>query len=908
MHSKIMSGNLTSSICDFNMLRGINTSRQFHKRAIGVSVLALVLLTACGGGSSGDGGGVIGGGANDGGANDGGANGGDGDDAGANGGGVATLPTPTRSSTIAITSDDSRLVVVNSQNNTVSVIRVRDEEGNDVEQLLAEVPVGNDPHSVAISPDDRTAFVSNSEDGSVSVINLAASTPVIVNPSIAVGNEPRGVAVSPNGVYVYVANHTDGTVTSILTGTREVISTVSVGGNPTAVAITNDGDTDDTDETVVVTRFFSEVIDPVARPDGFNDSKAGKLASFNVGESIFNGPTPDLGLTILSINPLADSGFTADRRQFCQNTRNILNDSAEVLFFNSGVDGSNREAGTANLKSSIFCPDVNSTDATAAGPIGSDPQGAYPNQLFGAIIRNDRVFVPNIGASPEPPVRFNVNVQSLISSVNLITGADITTNLNAQIRAEAEPSVPNESLEKLFANDIVAMDANSDGSQALIVSRGGNYVIRASIGNDGSVDIGSNPIRYQTGNIPTGVVYSSSGARAYANNEINTSVTSIDLVNNQVLNRDISSSEPPAPGTQKHRNVVGKLAFYSALGLADNGVFNMGLRDINPLQFRGKASDNAWSSCASCHDEGRTDNVTWIFPTGPRQTVPLEGTFANSNSADQRILNWNAVRGSVTDFNNNSRGVQGGIGHADEQGNTGLVFNHGPTSGVSDTLDAMTEWVANSVRAPIMANIDPAVEASGRATFETNCASCHGGEKWTKSSILAYQNNPTFNANPLGANFFAAGREPALDPGLTVGGPQIVAFDGARFLDDVGTLNPANDLEIRGAGALGGGGAITIAGDPNEGVTPGAQSTQGIGPLGGAGFNSPSLMGVAYHSPYLHDGSLITLEEVFAVHTLPDGDDTTADPTITSVVGQGAALDNLLKFVLSIDDDTPPVP
>src|SRR6185369_5911548 len=144
---------------------------------------------------------------------------------------------------------------------------------------------------------------------------------------------------------------------------------------------------------------------------------------------------------------------------------------------------------------------------------------------------------------------------------------------------------------------------------------------------------------------------------------------------------------------------------------------------------------------------------------------------------DQRVFDWSGTRGSVTDFNNNARGVTGGRGFATNvngENRTGKVFNHGPTSGISDSLDAMTEWIA-SVRAPIMPDLngDPtAANHPGHAVFETNCASCHGGKKWTKSRTgPLYQNNPTFPKDPLGQGFFAD--IPPLDPNLTTAGAQI---------------------------------------------------------------------------------------------------------------------------------------
>jgi cytochrome c553 len=371
-------------------------------------------------------------------------------------------------------------------------------------------------------------------------------------------------------------------------------------------------------------------------------------------------------------------------------------------------------------------------------------------------------------------------------------------------------------------------------------------------------------------------------------------MTALNLETNTVLARDIESSTPPAPGTVEHRRLVGKLAFFTALGLPDkfdnngDGTFDVALRDIDPLPHRNKASDNAWSSCASCHDDGHSDNVTWIFETGPRQTIPLEGTFAHKDASDQRILNWSGVRGSNTDFNNNARGIQGGKGFATDVGGenrTARVFNHGPVTGVSDSLDAMHEWV-QTVRAPIMPDLQASAEAAGRAVFVEYCAACHGGAKWTKSRTSPlYQNNPTFAEDPIGVNFFAGVRP--LDAGVAAAGPQIVSVTRAgkgtlKLLDAVGTFNAAGPLEIRGAAAVAG------------------QTTQGFAAFGALGFNSPSLLGVAYSAPYLHDGSVITLEEVAGVHTLGTGKSIRDSLTAEQVR-------DVLAFVRAIDNDTPTV-
>ena len=393
-------------------------------------------------------------------------------------------------------------------------------------------------------------------------------------------------------------------------------------------------------------------------------------------------------------------------------------------------------------------------------------------------------------------------------------------------------------------------------------------MFRATLDANGRLTLGSPVVRFQTGNIPNGVAISSDGRRAYVNNEVNLSVTAIDLEANRVIERDMSIGTPPTPGTFAHAVLVGKLTFFTALGTPDNGLLDMRIRDIVPLAFRGKASDNAWSSCHSCHPDGLTDNVTWSFPDGPRQTLPLDAFFAKDNPSDQRISNWSAVRGSVTDFNNNSRAVQGGKGFAGDPPNPN-IYNHGITQGASDALDLMTLWV-QTVRT--LNQPQPADASAGRAVFGASCASCHGGAKWSKSQTI-YADNPAFTADPL-AMLPGVPR----DPGVTAAaGGQIVSYTAGAatltFLDDVGTFDAGNPLELRGAG-----GKI------------------GQAALGAAGFNAPSLLGVAHNAPYFHDGSAATLDDVFARHQL-------GGSTIASLLNAGEQ-DSLKAFLASIDGRT----
>jgi len=78
---------------------------------------------------------------------------------------------------------------------------------------------------------------------------------------------------------------------------------------------------------------------------------------------------------------------------------------------------------------------------------------------------------------------------------------------------------------------------------------------------------------------------------------------------------------------------------------------------------RGRWSSEGWSSCGSCHPDGLTDNITWIFAAGPRQSTSMDGSFSHGPGAQkQRIFNWTAIIDEMHDFEGNTRGTQGGKG------------------------------------------------------------------------------------------------------------------------------------------------------------------------------------------------------------------------------------------------------
>lgn len=745
-----------------------------------------------------------------------------------------TTPRPARSTNIELLDGGEKLAVLNRPTNSVSLFRVR-AGGRDTFLKIGEVAVGQDPRYLCLRPGADEAWVTNSASGTISRVNLRGRPRV--SGEFYVGAEPRGCAFTPNGKLLLVVLRSEGRVVVIEPESGNSVLEARVGGQPEAIAITNDGDLDDLEEWAFVTQFFAQPI-PGRPSEGFDDGKQGIVHAF---------PVATCQVTDIPLAP-APSGFTADRTAFCRQ----LN---------------------ADAHSDIFCPDTTITDPTSE-IITKDPQFAYPNQLHNLIIRHNAAFVLSTAAQPEPPVIFNNNVQAFIPVVAIDALAEDKarlTKLNDQIKTEPQPMEPTASLGRLFANDIVAVDANADGTSFLLVSRGGNYVLRARSTASGGLDIGApgNVVRLPTGNIPTGVVVDEGFSRAYVNNEVSGSFTVLDLDGNAEI-AEVPSTTTPVPGTPEHRALLGQLAFFTALGLGNDDLLSTSVRDLDLLPQRNKASDNAWSSCSSCHPDGLADAVTWIFPTGPRQTVPMDGSWGNT-PGDQRIFNWSAVRSNVRDFNNNARNVQGGEGFAADPGS---IFNHGLAHDVSDALDLMTFWLQSKVRTPNRPQADPALLSPGRTVFATHCASCHGGDKFTKSSI-AFRNNPTFDANPL-----AGGQK--LDDAIDNAGPQLLSVEVAAqsllFMEQIGTFDAADPLEIRGAGQI------------------------GRTALGGLGFNVPSLLGIGMTAPYFHNGSAATLPEVFALHELPAASGQTIAESLSPT-----ELEALELFLERLDGRTSPV-
>jgi cytochrome c peroxidase len=161
---------------------------------------------------------------------------------------------------------------------------------------------------------------------------------------------------------------------------------------------------------------------------------------------------------------------------------------------------------------------------------------------------------------------------------------------------------------------------------------------------------------------------------------------------------------------------------------------------------------------------------------------------------------------------------------------------------------------------------------TGLAVAGFSCATCHGGVKWTRSTVdYTPPPSPETGMPPLGSQ--------------RVIGAELrqTLAQGSNVLNNVGTFT------------LAGGRQNEIRSNP-------ADIGQAVVPLGANGFNIPSLLSVHETAPYFYSGLAQTLEEVL------NGSQDTLGGVRHHFVASAADRADLIAFLSSIDDTTPPFP
>ena len=860
--------------------------------------------------------------------------------------GRAVLPGPSRSSAVAISADDRVAVAVNRSAHSVSVFALSPGAPlTAARSAEVRTGAGSEPWSVALGPDDNTAYVTLRREGQLVRINDLRGTATVFATRAAVGAEPTGVALSPSGRTVFVASWGEGTVSVVDAATLAVTDTLDLnaalvrGGylgadavarrglaHPRALAVTNDGDADEADEALYVTEFFAQRRG-TSGPTGlerFDQSHVGVVYRYTLGPR---------ALTVTALSPAADMVFRST-------------DTAAAGCFPNQL--SSLAIASGRVYVTALCESPRGPVGPAAPPPppdgGTSPDAALPDAALPDVPSIPDVLpvtdVPDGGppaVAPLDPLLVNFRTQhtGAIFVLDQSTGFELPSQrvlLNARFFALYENRrVPDDASRRypLLPVDMVfqplVAGSTAGSTVAWVVGYGSDALFRVRFSPSGAlVEVGNPTVdtlppfidlgaAATPARLPYGLAVTSTGSTALSVQEHSRNVAVVTF-SNQTVSSVVASSATPAGADAQAAD--GRRLFVTGLG-------------------RWSLKGQGWNSCESCHPDGLTDNVTWYFGRGPRQSISLDATVDAMGAP--RIMNWTAVFDEVADFELNVRGNSGGVGAVVHRANDGatpprvstddrIVFDgtapvgmqlrtDAPHDGLSGAIDAIAtpagtgaprgvldDWALitryiGSIRTPRPpAAGTPDDVREGREIFtQAGCDGCHAGPRWSLSRRF-YPPSEANNDRVTGALITRRWSRPP-------GAPTTLLAEGGTFR--LSPFDPANDqlaCAVRNVGTWAAGPGVAPAGvdllEVRANMTTASQ--------GATGFNPPSLLGVAHGAPYFHAGNARTLEEAlgerFAAHR-----DLFAPTGMFEGVGGAARLRQLLAFLASIDERTEPV-
>lgn len=629
----------------------------------------------------------------------------------------------------ALTGDDSHLVVANHDVGTATVFSI-DYASATLPALnkLAEIAVGGEPSAVLVHPDGDTAFVLSRLDQKLVKITGLMSTPVKAG-EVAVGSEPTGMAMTPLGSTVWVANWVDGTLMGIDSDKMSVTTTIDLNAalvagpylgasavdrpavaHPRAVAITNNGDTIENDETIYVTEYFAQQKSPLMA-DGSN-------ADTNKVGVVYKIPLGTKAVSLIELPPMADMGFqdhTGGTAGCYPNQLRTINIQGGFGYVTSVCASPKAPLGVFNGPAAATCKvDANcpgsgtgscagvtkgtcTGSTTTACAVDSDCPGAAMGACTGVVAgtckttcttdavcgANGGKCVPTAGTDPSVggtctpnPADVKTATAPVVSVVDLRGGQTVgTANLAKEFSTyydglgtpdDATRRIPLLPVDIGFvpgtvtayfpaygADAVFRVDFDATYASSTIDSVGSPknpFMTLFSAANDPS----------HNGQLPTGIAVAhathtpnSSVRYAFVINDHTRNVSVLDLDAQEVAGMSAgnpTTAAASAPPTDANEIAVleGRRLFITGLG-------------------RWSLNGQAWQGCLNCHGDGLTDNVSWYAGRGPRQSPNLDGSFvkgaaAKGDQTDYRINSWEGVQDEITDHEAAIRSFSGGVG------------------------------------------------------------------------------------------------------------------------------------------------------------------------------------------------------------------------------------------------------
>jgi mono/diheme cytochrome c family protein len=877
------------------------------------------------------------------------------------------LPGPSRGSAVVLSADDRVAVMVNRDIGTVSIFSLdypRDgysRDGKDsflpVITKKAEIALGPDsePWQAVLSPGGTKAYVVLRKSQEVVRIRGLRGTP-FEDGRTKTGAEPTGIAMTPSGRSLFVANWVDGTLSEIdasrwrmrLKSTVDLnaalVSTKLLGdvasrpalAHPRSVAVTSNLDGYDDDESVLVTEYFAQRTAPLA-PDGSN-------ADTSMQGVVYKLSLRNRSVQVIPLAPLDDMGFKdqAGGKAGCfPNQLQSLTIAGSYAYVSSVCASPKGPIGVFTGPANKACTADAECPGSAAGSCAANK--CATNCSIDADCGanggkcNANVCAPNVAS-------VKTNHAPVVSVIDIEKGTEVkdaTASLNARFDAlYTTKATPDDSTRRfphmpadiafvpkpIFKNGHGKPIDETSGGAAYVAANAADGVFRVKydfaspgsklteVGSDANAFMDLNPAGIApeaSGKNPIGIAIGYTGRQfALVANDVTRNLTLLDLRTQTIAKSGdklvvVPAAPLPVKGSPEDHVLKGK-------------------RFFNTATARWSLKGQAWGACQTCHGDGLTDNVSWFFARGPRQSTSLDGSFSSKNGKDQRVFNWTAIFDEVDDFENNTRGVSGGIGATvsvvsappsvtdridiAKLGHSGLNGSAAQAAdpsnpaglaapGVLTDWQEITEYVRHvrSPRAP--SNLDWNKVDLGKKVFEEgSCAGCHSGDKWTISTRFYEPSQATMTALSTKSWTAPAGFPAALLPATPAN-----AF--MRFPATNGNLDQIQCI-LRPVGTFGANdgraGAAELRADMK---TPGQGNE-----TDGKGYNPPSLLGLSTGAPYLHNGGALTLETVLSAQFKSHHGALAPYFLDENDKNRAQKIDWLVQYLLSIDEETPTLP
>lgn len=535
------------------------------------------------------------------------------------------------------------------------------------------VPRPRQSQSLALSADGSLLAVVNPDADSLSIIDTEKRQ---LRREIHLGERPRqsatgryepalgprAVDLSPDGRLAYVACQESGQLLTVDTGTGATLSALTVGPEPVGVLLHPSA------AAVYVSIYqSSEVLRLPLAANGLPDAAA-----------VLRKPTTDRPFGLA----LDESGATLYVTRFLLQPGLDVFDSATLLLQGQGAIADVPARGDRLLAHGV-----------ARGVYGAAVRPGASRQVWMGhlLLATD---------TAQPELDFESTVFPAVSIRDRSGGPIGVLSIDSR-----QPGVDG------AFGDIVsgprAVTFTPDGDLALLVDMSSEDVLVIDAERQVELDL----VRPLPGDLPQGIVVSPDGRYAYVDERASSDVAVLAIAadwRTRAVGRVAVDGPPiarldssdPMPAELR----LGQRLFYSA----------------NSAEF--PVTQNFWVACASCHLEGRSDAVVWLFTPGPRDTPSNAGGVLETG-----FLLRNALRNQIAQYDETIRIEQGGDLDARRPQDQKL-------------LSALTAYVNYAIPLPHSAEVDPATRLPsaaaqrGQAVFNrAGCNKCHYGSRLTDS-------------------------------------------------------------------------------------------------------------------------------------------------------------------------------